>query len=269
MRAEELGFVSPDEAEFRPLVVPVSAVLKTGKRAVAYVERSDAERPTFEGRVIELGPRAGDRYIVYGGLDEGERVVTSGNFKIDSALQIQARPSMMSPPAESRQAQTRPAAAAPLGLFAGRALEPVYQSYFAVQEALAADDLALAAKQFRELERTVTGVDHAVFEPAQMKVWHERAAELEDASRAGAKAEDIAAARDAFGRASAALLAIERDIGHGGDATHFEAFCPMAFDGAGGSWLQRGDEVRNPYFGESMLFCGSIEHRHQGRGEEL
>ena len=54
-------------------------------------------RPTFEGRVIVLGPRAGDSYIVQSGLSEGDRVVARGSFKIDSALQIQARPSMMSP----------------------------------------------------------------------------------------------------------------------------------------------------------------------------
>ena len=41
------------------------------------------------------GPRAGDWYVVDDGLEEGERVVTHGNFKIDSALQIQAKPSMM------------------------------------------------------------------------------------------------------------------------------------------------------------------------------
>ncbi|HEW79436.1 MAG TPA: DUF3347 domain-containing protein, partial [Phycisphaerales bacterium] len=44
-----------------------------------------------------LGPRAGNYYIVRSGLEEGELVVTKGNFKIDSALQIQAKPSMMTP----------------------------------------------------------------------------------------------------------------------------------------------------------------------------
>ncbi len=51
--------------------------------------------PTFEGRQIVLGPRAGDWYLVRQGLNEGQEIVTRGAFKIDSALQIQARPSMM------------------------------------------------------------------------------------------------------------------------------------------------------------------------------
>ena len=52
---------------------------------------------TFEGREVVLGPRAGDYYVVVDGVREGEEVVVRGNFKIDSALQIQAKPSVMYP----------------------------------------------------------------------------------------------------------------------------------------------------------------------------
>jgi membrane fusion protein, copper/silver efflux system len=95
--AEELGYVAAVEDE-PPLVIPESAPLITGKRAVVYVE-VPGERPTYEGREIVLGPKGQDHYLVIQGLEEGERVVTHGAFKIDSALQIVARPSMMSPEA--------------------------------------------------------------------------------------------------------------------------------------------------------------------------
>jgi len=98
---ESLGYVAAEEDERLPLVIPASAPLITGKRAVVYVSKPGTEHPTFEGREIVLGPRAGDFYIVKGGLAEGERVVTSGGFKIDSALQIQAKPSMMNPEGEA------------------------------------------------------------------------------------------------------------------------------------------------------------------------
>lgn len=93
-----------------PLIVPVSAVLRTGKRAVVYVSLPGFDTPAFEGRTIRLGPRAGDEYIVLSGLSEGDQVVTNGNFKIDSALQIQARPSMMSTPSETDPNAVLPAA---------------------------------------------------------------------------------------------------------------------------------------------------------------
>ncbi len=93
---ESLGYVTAKEMGKAPLVIPASAALVTGKRAVVYVRLPGAEKPTFEGREVVLGPRAGDYYLVNSGLAEGEVVVTNGNFKIDSALQIQAKPSMMS-----------------------------------------------------------------------------------------------------------------------------------------------------------------------------
>lgn len=79
-----------------PLVIPASAPLITGKRALVYV-KAPARPGVYEGREITLGPRAGDFYIVDEGLDEGEQVVVNGNFKIDSAIQLQAKPSMMNP----------------------------------------------------------------------------------------------------------------------------------------------------------------------------
>jgi len=98
VRAEELGYVTAVlDKEAPPLVIPRSAALVTGTRAIVYVQLPGQEKPTYEGREIVLGPRAGDYYLVRYGLKEGDIVVTNGNFKLDSALQIQAKPSMMTP----------------------------------------------------------------------------------------------------------------------------------------------------------------------------
>ena len=97
VKASSRGFAASEQPDKAPLVIPASAPLITGKRAVVYVKIVEAEKPTYEGREVILGSRAGDYYIVKEGLSEGEIVVTRGNFKIDSALQIQAKPSMMSP----------------------------------------------------------------------------------------------------------------------------------------------------------------------------
>jgi Cu(I)/Ag(I) efflux system membrane fusion protein len=97
VRAESLGYVDEGAgSDEPPLVIPASAPLLTGKRAVVYVQLPD--RPgVYEGREVRLGPRAGGYYLVEEGLHEGERVVVNGNFKLDSALQIRAKPSMMNP----------------------------------------------------------------------------------------------------------------------------------------------------------------------------
>ncbi|MBU1626063.1 efflux RND transporter periplasmic adaptor subunit, partial [bacterium] len=94
---EEFGFMKSDKDISPPLVISASAPLITGKRAIVYVQDPKKEAPTYIGREIVLGPKAGDYYIVRSGLSEGDLVVVNGNFKIDSALQISAKPSMMNP----------------------------------------------------------------------------------------------------------------------------------------------------------------------------
>lgn len=67
------------------VAVPRSAVLDTGARKIVYVAK---EKGLFEGREVQLGPPAEDFYPVISGLREGERVVTEGNFLIDSQTRI-------------------------------------------------------------------------------------------------------------------------------------------------------------------------------------
>ena len=92
-RASTLDLVSNTEQK-RPLLIPASAPLITGKRAIVYVKHP-TKKGVYEGREIHLGLRVGNHYIVKHGLKENELVVTKGNFKIDSAMQIMAKPSMM------------------------------------------------------------------------------------------------------------------------------------------------------------------------------
>ncbi|MEL7832703.1 efflux RND transporter periplasmic adaptor subunit [Fodinibius sp. Rm-B-1B1-1] len=98
------GVISSVIAEGREqTLIPKSAVLWTGERSVVYVQKPDADRPTFEFREIELGPRVGDRYVIRSGVKAGEKVVTNGNFKIDSAAQLAGKASMMNKnPAEGK-----------------------------------------------------------------------------------------------------------------------------------------------------------------------
>lgn len=84
-----------EEGAEAPLVIPATAPLLTGRRAVVYVAVPEQEG-TYEGREVVLGPRAGDVYIVRKGLKEGDQVVTHGAFKLDAELQVRAKPSMMS-----------------------------------------------------------------------------------------------------------------------------------------------------------------------------
>ena len=77
MRVDVVMKADPEEA----LAVPEEAVVDTGERQVVFVAKPDGY---FEKREVKLGEKAGNYYKVISGLSEGEEVVTSGNFFIDS-----------------------------------------------------------------------------------------------------------------------------------------------------------------------------------------
>ncbi|RLD50708.1 MAG: efflux RND transporter periplasmic adaptor subunit [Bacteroidetes bacterium] len=79
------------------LLIPKSAILWTGKRAVVFVKVPDRELHSFIYREIILGPEAGNFYVVSSGLHEGEEIAMNGVFKIDAAAQLAGKPSMMNP----------------------------------------------------------------------------------------------------------------------------------------------------------------------------
>ena len=251
--AAEMGYAKPGDEE-APLLVPASAVLRTGLRAVIYVALPDRDRPTFEGREIVLGPKAGQVYIVRSGLTEGERVVTHGAFKIDSALQILAKPSMMNPegggpvPGHNHGGVTA-TVTTPAGgsgsdslMLAPDLAAQVMPAYFDLHAALAADNLP-AAREALSAMMQVTG--------------HQGA--LPDLIHPLLAADDLDnIRRPHFETISNALIAAVR-----ADPTAFTGdvvlmHCPMVYEDRGADWLQSDETLLNPYFGAMMLTCGNM-----------
>jgi Cu(I)/Ag(I) efflux system membrane fusion protein len=98
VRVEDLPqYASPTEAT-AVLSVPRDAVMQTGQRALVYVESAPG---TYRGVEVTVGPLASDErgqeyYPILAGLSGGERVVTRGNFAIDSQMQLAGKPSLFS-----------------------------------------------------------------------------------------------------------------------------------------------------------------------------
>ena len=248
---ESLGYVvgTPNKA---PLVIPASAPLITGARAVVYVRLPDKEKPTFEGRQVALGPRAGEHYLVKEGLAEGELVVTKGNFKIDSALQIQAKPSMMSaesgPEYEIIKVSDE---------FRGQ-IRAVVEKYLSLHEALAGDNLGLTVTAAKSAIEALSKVDMSLLSGEPHNVWMARSGGMSKALGAIQNAGGIDAARKAFETLSNELIAVVMQFGIPETQQLYRIHCPMAFNKKGADWLQADKEIRNPYFGASMLKCGEI-----------
>lgn len=69
------------------VVVPDSAVMDTGARKLAFVER---ETGTFEPRLVEVGSRGDGMAIITKGVRAGEKVVVRANFLLDSESRLRA-----------------------------------------------------------------------------------------------------------------------------------------------------------------------------------
>jgi len=67
------------------LAIPATAVLDTGIRKIVYLDKGNGQ---YVGKEVTLGPKAGDYYPILEGLEEGDKVVTSANFLIDSQSQL-------------------------------------------------------------------------------------------------------------------------------------------------------------------------------------
>jgi len=201
--AESLGYVPAlADASLRPLVIPVSAALVTGTRAIVYVELPESEPPAFEGREIVLGPRAGDYYIVRRGLKEGELVVTSGNFKIDSALQLQAKPSMMTPegaggdsPLDKHGDHKSQATAHQLPHAFGQQLKALEAAYREVADAIRTDDIEEIHAAFNGLDTDLRRVKAERLTGRDTLVWKELAMLLGNDALEG---REVARPQDAY-----------------------------------------------------------------------
>lgn len=79
------------------LTIPASAVIDTGVRSIAFVERSDA---LLEPRELKVKAKTDDYVQVLEGLREGEKVVTRALFLVDSESQLKAAIAAMAGAAE-------------------------------------------------------------------------------------------------------------------------------------------------------------------------
>jgi RND family efflux transporter MFP subunit len=111
-------------AELSPsaLLVPDMAVLRSGEKNTVFLALEDGH---FEPRSVAIGARAEDNfYAVLGGLKEGDRVVTSGQFMLDSESQLREAIQKMMRPGEPEPA-AEPATHDLTGLDAGNGTNAV------------------------------------------------------------------------------------------------------------------------------------------------
>jgi RND family efflux transporter MFP subunit len=89
----------------KQLVVPASAVLQTGSRAITFIDHGDGN---LEPREIQTGPQIDDSVVVLKGIQPGDHIVSSANFLVDSEAQLQAAMGSFNPPQQNANPPSPP-----------------------------------------------------------------------------------------------------------------------------------------------------------------
>ena len=249
------GFAATPVDQPVSVTIPRSALLLAGQNSVAYVE---TEAGRFELRVVKIGPFLKDRVVILEGIEPGEQVATSGNFLIDSQMQLAGKPSLIDPTRYVRKFRNVPLEfdsidISVIGGESGEQLEELYSRYFEIRTAFAADKKPAeeSSLSLHELATELTSSEDVTDQAKeQLSIVTENAEHLHHLP--------LEEARMQFKPISHAILQLATQIrGEGNDRVFRHFFCPMVKEGEG-DWLQFEERISNPYYGSQMLRCGEL-----------
>ncbi|MEO9964765.1 MAG: DUF3347 domain-containing protein [Reichenbachiella sp.] len=127
--------------------------------------------------------------------------------------------------------------------FKSKGIQTIYNAYEKLRDALVATDYETAKKFATDLSEALKK-DEENMQQASM---------VEGIISAG----EIEAARVAFSALNDSMESIFEGSLESGEIN--KCYCPMALDNTGASWFSTSKEIKNPYFGDKMLKCGTIK----------
>ncbi len=243
------------------LTVPKTAVLWTGKRSVVYVKVPDMAIPSFQFREIELGESLGDSYQVVNGLKPGEEVVTYGNFTIDAAAQLNNQTSMMNRNVSvegMEQMEHLPDYTASTPLDFKQQLLRVVNVYLELKDAFVSTDSEKVNNDAKRISEALSDTDMSLLKGDAHLYWMEQLNAMKARTKKMIELQDIEELRTQFAFFSEALIYAVKAFGIPEGKLYVE-HCPMAMDNEGADWISKEKKIRNPYFGEKMMTCGTVE----------
>jgi Cu(I)/Ag(I) efflux system membrane fusion protein len=258
----------------KDMVIPKSAVMWTGERSVVYIKSIVSNKVSFKLRNVTLGASLGDAYIIKDGLSEGEEIVINGTFAVDAASQLAGKPSMMSPEGgkaitgHNHSNETAPTSnvseskvknskSVSISQKVKENLKPIFESYLEMKDALTNDNLEAAKKSGNNLLKSVENVNMALFTGESHNIWMGFSTELKTSLEHLGHFKTLEELRKAFLQVSNSIIKLETTF-NPNDRPLYVLHCPMANNNKGADWLSTSKEVRNPYYGKSMLTCGEV-----------
>jgi Cu(I)/Ag(I) efflux system membrane fusion protein len=233
------------------LTVPASAVMWTGERSLVYLKTNPNE-PIFEMRKVSIGRRIGENYTITDGLQNGDEIVTNGTFTVDAAAQLQGKKSMMNQ--GNQKVSEVPLSEKKMKFSESfqKDFKKVLQSYLQMKDAFVVSDSKQVSAFAKATSKYLKGA--AIRSLGQMGQSHiEKSIEMLDAI---AQNEDLENQRDYFVVLNENMVVIAMNVE--GASPIYVQKCPMANNNKGAVWLSTEKDIKNPYYGDAMLTCGSV-----------
>jgi hypothetical protein len=139
-------------------------------------------------------------------------------------------------------------------------LAGVFAAYVGLKDAFVSSDAANVKEKATAETEALDKVDMKLLSGAAHSDWMNYSAAIQASLKEIQAGTDIEAQRKAFSTLSDNLYKSVKAFGLGGQEAYYE-FCPMAFNNEGAYWLSDKSEIRNPYFGDAMLTCGSVKEK--------
>lgn len=137
-------------------------------------------------------------------------------------------------------------------------IDPVIKDYLILKNALTADDDKAAADAGKQLFSTLNGADIKAIPGDKLKDYTEIVDNAkENAEHIGANAGKIDHQREHLASLSKDMADLIELLGT--TQKLYQDHCPMYNDGKGAVWISETKEIRNPYYGNKMMTCGSVK----------
>jgi len=135
-------------------------------------------------------------------------------------------------------------------------------AYVALKDGLVASDTAVAAAAARQLATAADSLKLSEIKGDTTgfirKTAKDIAGSITRSAQVIAAEGDLNAKRKEFEIIADAMWSLTRTVKYDGKKLYWH-YCPMAFNNRGAYWMSTSAEVLNPYFGDAMLHCGSVE----------
>jgi len=135
-------------------------------------------------------------------------------------------------------------------------LKPVADNYFLLKDALVNTDATKGSAAAKKLSEAIAAVDMSKLSEKDHMAWMKVINPLKTATASIATEKSIVKQRNLFMGLSENMYILIKATKLAG--TVFYQHCPMANNGKGANWLSKEAAIKNPYYGNMMLNCGSV-----------